>query len=80
MTDVPLSLLQWLVNNCEKFPAVFWSWVGGSMLVSGLTAVYPDYTTRPVYARFIIGAFEPFVFNAGRLWRFVNGILPTRRA
>lgn len=63
--------VQFLIDHYEGFGWGLLVYVLLSGLVTGLTAVYPDYTLRPKWARFIVGGLESFVVNG---WRLVMAI------
>ena len=70
MTDSAIfALVQPGLDNVEKFPNLFRAWLALSALTTGLTALYPNRVTRPAFARFIVGAFDPIAFNPARWLR-----------
>jgi len=61
-------LLQLALDHQEAVGILVVGYIVASAGVSGLNAVYPDFNGRPRWARFVIGALEPWVVN---IWRTV---------
>lgn len=50
-------------------PVLFWSFIGALAVNNGVRIAYREYTTRPPWARFVVGLTDPL---CGNVWRLLT--------
>lgn len=62
------ALLTWGIEHQSAVGLIFLAFLLSSGIVNALRYAYPEYVTRPAWARLVVGFLDPFT---GNLWRLL---------